>query len=64
MANTQLTKESLPKDVDSLTCTGSDLRGCPDNAKAIWETKTDKTWKQGVHWVFVCDKCAQKLIEK
>ena len=57
-------KQSIPGDVDRLMCTGPDLRGCPDKAVAVYETRTDKTWKEGRHWVFVCEKCAQSLIEE
>jgi hypothetical protein len=62
MADIELAEESLSKNIE-LRCTGHDLRGCPDKAKAIWETKSNETWKRGrgARWVFVCDKCAQKL---
>ena len=59
----QQTHTKLPEEVLRLHCTGADLLGCPDNSLAVYETKSDKTWKKGAVWIFVCPKCAEKLME-
>jgi len=44
-----------------MKCTGHDLRGCPQKRDAEYETKSERTWKRGNHWVFVCAECAEGL---
>ena len=53
---------SCEHDITSFDCHGHDLRGCPFHAKACYETRSDRTWKRGTVWVFVCGGCAQKLV--
>ncbi len=45
-------------------CHGRDLRGCPYRGPAVFETKSDRTWKSGTVWIFICRKCAADLLKE
>jgi len=54
---------SEPNQANVFNCHGRDLRNCPYKGIAVYETKSDRTWKNGVVWIFICQKCADDLLK-
>jgi hypothetical protein len=47
-------------------CDGTDLRGCPENERAIYKTNSTKTWKGPSYraTLLLCENCKEKLLEQ
>jgi len=63
LANSPPNQSTVPYAFNELDCHGHDLRGCPTKDKAVFETKSDRIWKRGIVWIFICRKCAALLLK-